>query len=314
MKQFLRCFMTLLLLAMSACATPNKPLEDREGGIVGTGIVGTITKLGSIYVNGQRIIFPPDMIVASPLGIITADMLGVGETVVVEATFDSGSWSADQISQYLPVVGPVSAAGADGFAVLGSEILINKKTAFGGVADAGALENGDWVAVNGLWRGSSVIASRVVKIDRQDQAIIVGSYRSGGTDAPAYVGGTAIIGMSFRHAQPNYVMTVSGVPGQNGIVARSVAVGLFTRPVGKILMEGYLSQPGPQGLYTIYGSGVIAYTGRVPMPMFSGRGLYCAQSTGRKPIVPLVKLPENEQDRKRLLETLGQVSAERCGK
>ncbi|MEX3009739.1 DUF5666 domain-containing protein [Hoeflea sp. TYP-13] len=311
--RFLTCLMTLFVLATCALAAENKPQEDREGGIVGTGIVGTITELGSIYVNGQHVIFPADMIVASPLGIKPAAALGVGETVVVEATFADGSWNADYISQYLPVIGPVSAAGADGFSVLGSEILIDSDTAFDGVADAAALGQGDWVAINGLWRGNTVVASLVIKIDRQDEAVIVGSYRSDGTQGPAYVGGTQIIGMTPRHAQPDDVLTVRGVPAQNGIEALNVALGLFTRPVADILMEGYLSQPGPQGLYTIYGSGVIAYAGDEPMAVFSGRGLYCAQSVERQPIVPLAELPEDEQDRMQLLESLGREAAERCG-
>lgn len=289
----------------------NKPEDEREGGIVGTGIVGTITELGSIYLNGQHVLFPDGIVIASVLGERPAEQLTVGETVVLEAVHDGDRWHATQISHYIPLVGPVTAVAPDAVTVLGSRIVIGPDTLL--ASGAGELAAGDWVAVYGLWRGTDVIGSRIVKIDPRDDAIVVGTFRTQEADGSVLVGGTRVTGILPRHAGPDSVLTVHGTPDRGIINAQSIAVGLFSGPVGDILMEGYLSEPGPQGLYTIYGSGVVAFAGDQPMTVPQGRGLYCAQSTERQPIVTLGELPEDETLRKRLLADIGEEAARRCG-
>ncbi|MCP4316904.1 MAG: hypothetical protein GY789_13045 [Hyphomicrobiales bacterium] len=249
--------------------------------------------------------------VVSSLGINSASELVVGQTVIVEAVHGDGSWHAGNIGLYTPIVGPVSVVGANGVSVLGSQVLVGPDTVFADGADALAGE--DWIAVYGLWRGSDVVASRIVKIEPRNEAIVVGTFRIDDADGSILVGGTRVSVITPSHAKPDDVLTVRGTPGNGDIAAQSIAIGLFSGPVGDILMEGYLSQPGPQGLYTIFGSGVIAWAGDQPMDVFSGRGLYCAQSNEREPIVSLAELPEDETIRKQLLDDLGREAARKCG-
>ena len=311
MTRFLTSIILILAFTVSGYAVDDKPQDEREGGIVGTGIVGTITELGSIYVNGQHVLYPEGTVVASPLGDRLAADLTVGETVALEAVRSNGGWHAMHIALYIPVVGPVSDTGPDGLTVLGSRINISVDTVFANGADD--LAAGDWIAVYGLWRDMEVMGSRIVKIDPRDDAIIVGTLQPDAADGSIVVGGTRVTGITPRHAVPGSVVTVHGRPENGGIAAQGIAVGLFAGPVSDILMEGYLSQPGSQGLYTIYGSGVVAYAGDQPMTVPQGRGLYCAQSTERQPIVSLAQLPEDEAVRKRLLADVGRQAATQCG-
>lgn len=289
------------LVTFPVPATENESEGSREGGIVGTGIVGAVTDLGSIYVNGQHIVFPDGLKLASSIGERTADSLVPGETVAAEAVFSDGKWTANSINHYLPITGPVGAADSGKLTIMGSDIAVSGDTDFIGFGSAGKPGTGDWIAVNGLWNGDTVIATRIVKIEPQSEARIVGTYRAGKDGTPGKVGGTGVPGIKLRHVRPGDVLTVKGPPEATSLQPQTVTIGLFAGPVGDILMEGYLSQPDLQGIYTIYGSGVMAYAGSEPMAVPSERGLYCASSADRKPIVQITSLPEGSLDRRELL-------------
>ena len=309
-------FLTLLIFLSSAApghAESEKPEEEREGGIVGTGIVGTITGLGSIRVNGQRIVFQSDLVAASELGDRPAGDLQPGETVAVEAVRDGGEWAARHIRQYLPVIGPVSRASDGSLTVLGSGIETGPDTELIGFDGGGGTPGaGDWIAVNGLWRKDSVVATRIERIDPRSEAVVVGTYRPDSDGAGFMVGGTRVVGMEVRHADLGDVLTVRGIEVQGNLRAGGVAQGLFVGPVEVLLMEGYLSQPDPSGIYTIYGSGIAASLGDRDMPISADRGLYCALAAGAPSIAELTTLPESEPDRRALLDGQGEDLALRC--
>ncbi len=311
-KRFCLCILSLLLLTIAPSASQNKPDEEREGGIVGTGIVGTITNLGSIFVNGQQVHFADDLIVKSDMGDRPATALEIGETVAVDALFDEGEWRAAHINHYLPIIGPVTTVSDSGVVILGSRVVVTPDTQVFGTGSAAMLEVGDWIAVNGLWRDNGVVASRIDRIAPQAQAIVVGSYRQN-AEGQNMVGGTQFSPVELNHAISGDLLTVRGQPEDGHLRAETVATGLFTATVGTVLMEGYLSQPGPHGLYTIYGSGVIAYAGEEPMTVPTQRGLYCALTTPREPITRIAELPESRIDRNQVLTNLGTVDKDPCG-
>ncbi len=303
-KRVLAISSIVTLVAFPVPATEKETEESREGGIVGTGIVGAITELGSIYVNGQHIVFPDGLKLTSPLGERTADSLVPGETVAAEAVFADGKWTSGSINHYLPITGPVEAADTGKLTVMGSEIAVRRDTDFVGFGKGEQPETGDWIAVNGLWNGNTVVATRIVKIEPQSQARIVGTYRRGEDGDAGKVGGTRVLGIKLRHVRPGDALTVHGMPEETALQTETVTIGLFAGPVGDILMEGYLSQPDLEGIYTIYGSGVMAYAGPDPMTVSTERGLYCASSADRKPIVQITSLPEEGPDRRQLLNGL----------
>ncbi|MCP4305609.1 MAG: hypothetical protein GY788_12195 [bacterium] len=285
-----------LLAAGASNVFSSEIQEEREGGIVATGIVGTITELGSIYMNGQHVRFDEGLSVASPLGERPASSLVPGETVVVEALRRGDDWQADVLRAYLPLVGPISRLGERSLTMLGATVVI-PEDALSMTAFVGSdLVDGDWVAVSGLWNGDAVVSSRIEKVQPLPLASAVGTYypdvptdRVGGADR---VGAVLMHGVEIEHARPLDVLTVQGAPTDNGIDVETVAIGLFTGPVGEVLFEGYLSQPGIGGAYTVQGSGFLAYVGDPQMVIDPNRGLFCGRAEGVTTIERVLDLPD----------------------
>ena len=273
----------LLLLALPAYADTRKAAEEeREGGIVGTGIVGTIQSLGSIIVNGRRITFDDTLMVPTPMGEKPARMLRPGETVAVNARPAGSDWEATGIAVMLPLLGPAEIE--DGrLTILGSEVA----TGGADLTEAlGPIEADAWYAVSGLWQDRRIMATRIERV-APGTAQISGSYFPLDEGGGFRVGGTTVTGLDLAHVSTGDVVTVRGVPGPAGLGATDVRIGLFDEPMGMILSEGYLSPPMPGGLYTVLGSGLVAYTDNPGMIDPTSVGLFCAQAGGGEGIRPV---------------------------
>lgn len=300
----------MLLAGLSPGIVSAEEREETEGGIVGTGIVGTITELGSIYVNGQHILFDPDQTVASPLGDRPAASLVPGETVAVEAVRAADAWQALALRAYLPIVGPVASVEGRRLAALGAAIEIPAGVASVEQFVGEPVAAGDWIAVSGFWRGDTVVASRIEKIPAQPLASAVGTYRP--SDEFDSVGAVRLIGVRLEHARPMDLLTVQGAPSTGGIAVEAVAIGLFTGPVGEVLFEGYLSQPNLQGAYTVQGSGFLAYADQ-PMTVDGSRALFCGVTGGVGRIERILDLPESTARRDDVLRAFRADAAPPCG-
>jgi hypothetical protein len=241
---------------------------EREGGILGTGIVGTITDLGSIYVNGQHIRFAPDFAVADGITVTTAHQLRPGHTVAVVAMPDEEGWQASYVRQITPLVGPVQSLSSDGFTILGTPVVTS-----------GSAENdlkvGDWVAVSGLWNAGQVMASRVEPAPEDSPARIEGSVIDVVAGQPLTIGGTRIAGLLPRHLQEGDVVRVSGSATQESLQATSLETGVFAGKPQVVLSEGYFSAPKPSGFYTLLGSGIVSYTNNPTMIDPASRQFAC---------------------------------------
>jgi hypothetical protein len=288
---------------IGTAAVDTEITGESEGGIIGTGIVGTITELGSIYVNGQHIKFTKTQNLTSPLGVRPAAELVPGETVIVEATANNGSWQAQKIRSYLPIIGPLHHVSLNRLSVMGTDILVTKDTDCIGFNNIRKLKPNDWIAVSGLWQGNRIIATRIEKIQAQPFATVLGTYRLS-EDNMAFIGGTAIQNFTPQHAKPGDVLTVQGTGTTEGIEARDATIGLFSGPVLDVIIEGYMSQPGAQGAYTIFGSGLVAYMGPVSMAIPVDRGVYCVKAGEQANIRRVSNLPEDKTKRRRLLHDL----------
>ncbi|KZL25851.1 hypothetical protein [Pseudovibrio sp. Ad37] len=236
--------------------------EEREGGILGTGIVGTITRLGSIIVNDQRITFPPDLPVKNELGPLTALQLMPGDTVAVVAALTGLNWEAKSIRRIVPIIGPVSEvkSGETGriLEIMGTFIHVPE-------AIATKVKQGDWVAISGLWQAEDVLATRVEVVPPRQSAVIIGSNLSVGASNVPQIGNTLIAGIIPQHVQSGDVIRVTGVPEAGSIRAMSLEAGIFDGKVGLVQAEGYLSPPNSTGLYTLLGSGMVAFTDQPDM-------------------------------------------------
>jgi len=230
----------------------DKDDPEREGGVTGTGIVGTITRLGSIVVNGLRVTFADDMSLENPVAIALAQDLRPGHTVAAQVVPDGDDWQALSIAQVLPVVGPVSDVDQAGFWVLGTRVFADQGT---------AVSQGDWVAVSGLWQLDTIVASRVDRIEPQPFASVTGTY-FGPEDAsrPLRIGTTLVDGIRPENARDGDVIRVRGQPGDGRLTAESIDLGLFDTRVGLVMAQGYMSAPSRAGHYAILGTGMAAFT------------------------------------------------------
>ncbi|WP_051927692.1 DUF5666 domain-containing protein [Ruegeria halocynthiae] len=267
---FSRVLATTLIALWLAVPSHAQESEEREGGIIGTGIVGTITHLGSVYVNGLRIQTDDAMAVTGSAPAITADELQPGHTVAIVAALADDGWVARQIRQVLPVVGPVTAIARAELTVLGTKIDAGEHVA--------GVNVGDWVAISGLWQGRRVIASRIETLTGTDhQARLSGTYLGPDLNGNTVVGGSNVSGISPRHLQLGELVRVFGQPTPDGIEATRLETGLFDATVGLIQVQGYYSVPKPSGLYTVLGSGLVSYTDQPEMIEQSDRVIRCGQ-------------------------------------
>lgn len=243
--------------------------EDKEGGIGGTGIFGTVTAFGSIVVNGQTIDID-QAAKPSEAPLAGQDLpLTVGSAVIVEAHSDDGTWTADRVSLFLPVVGPIGAIDREAgvVTVMGTPVLLDDDTTLvdrrgyvdGKVIGLAALEPGDRLAVSGIWKGGEVIASRIDRLDDHGPASLRGLLLKTG-DA-ATVGGTRLAeGCCDMIDAPAYVHLI-GAYEDSRFRVEQADVGstlLFGDEVDRLIVEAYLARD-PDGVgFHLSGFGIPA--------------------------------------------------------
>lgn len=287
----------ILFWIFTFSASVAEETEDREGGIVGTGIVGVIHSLGSIHVNGQVIEFPATFPIVSPLGARDAASLKPGETVVVEAVRQSGKWMAKSIRHITPLLGPASLTSDTSISILGADVIITPNTILQDIALSELADNYQWLAIDGLWKKDQLIASYIRKIKPRALAQVTASYIKTGINQntqmrDASIGGVQVENFRAKHAKPGEVVTVIGTPQDKGLVAQTITRGLFENKLRQKLIEGFLSQPDETGFYTVYGSGAVAYASQSDASMPNERGIHCIIYDENDQIRRVAELPE----------------------
>lgn len=223
----------------------DKDHDETEGGIIGTGITGVVTAVGNVSVNGENVWIP------AGLAAKAAANLMPGHVVAMKVTPHNAEWRAVTLKQVFALVGPLERDSYNNWSVLGSILF--------GLDDSG-LEPGDWVAVSGLWNRDGVTVSRVDHVE-PGIAQVSGSYLGADADGAVKIGTSRLFGDALSGLAPGEFVQVSGRPSGNGIEVEAVDAGLYDNPVQVSLIEGYFSPArGDNGLYTVYGSGLIAYT------------------------------------------------------
>ncbi len=292
---FLRILAAILIMTAWVAPVTARDNEDREGGIIGTGIVGTITDLGSIIVNGLHLEITDDMPVDGAIPAMNASELRPGHTVAIVAERQGDDWYARNIRQVYPLVGEVSATTEAGITVMGTEVELNDLLP--------EIKVGDWVAISGLWQGQKVNASMIERLPRpQPEARLSGTYLGPDRNGNDMVGDTVIIGIRPSHLQPGDLVRVFGRPTPNGIDATRLETHLFGERVGVVQVQGYYSTPQPDGLYTVLGSGLVAYTDQPEMIDGSTKIIECGEN-GR--LGNVMADPSGSEPDTRVLQELG---------
>jgi hypothetical protein len=280
-RQLLRATSVFAALFLSTPQVVAEGEGTREGGLTGTGIIGEVMALGSIIVNGQRITFAHDLTVDSVLGTTLARDLVPGDIVAVAVAPQDQHWTAEAITQMFPLVGPVDAVNDATFTILGVEIAWPNAAAL--------LSTGNWVAVSGFWARDTLQPTRLQIIEPQDHVSVQGSYRLLPEGETATIGPFDLNIERLQHARDGDVIRVDGQWRNNALVAQGVHLGLFDRPVGLVLAQGYLSDVAASGHYTVSGTGLSAYTDNLQADMKEERVTVCGINGA---LVPTSDLPQ----------------------
>ena len=311
--------------ALSLLGAGCTPLRDRRadttgqsgGGIGGTGVMadagpgvfGTITALGSIYVNGLHIELPAGLVTSGLLD-GTAAPLTVGQSVAVATARSGDALHARKVVEILPLVGPVE--GVDllqrRITVMGTPVRLERRTALldrtGEVAlPLAAIVPGDWLAVSGLWREGAVIASRIERLSARATARATGLLRVDG--GAVRIGGTAI--SDANRAAPGFA-AVSGAYRDGRLVAERIVTGadeLFPAELDRLIVEAFLARNPDDPGYHLSGFGIPMNPASTVPATVGQRSIFVGRYDGSFLIERSFAVPEDATIRQGFLERIG---------
>ena len=293
--------------------------DEKEGGIGGTGIFGTVTAFGSIIVNGQVIDINDDA-PSSEKRLVGRDLpMSVGSTVIVEATSDGTLWTADRVSLFLPIVGPMTAIDPDAgiVVVMGTPVVLGDDAALvdrrgyadGKVIGLSALSPGDRLAVSGIWNGGEVIASRIDRLEDEGPHGLRGLLLK--TGETAFVGGTPLDDACCdRLKAPAFFSAVGEfIDGRFNIGRAEVGSAfLFRESVDQLIVEGYLARD-PDGVgFHLSGFGLPADQSSPVKARPGVRSLFVGRYDDAFRIQQSIALPDDRTERIDLLRSLDDLA------
>jgi hypothetical protein len=228
-----------------------------DGGIDGTGIIGTITRFGSIIVNGARVAFDSTLPVESLDGATTPQDFRIGHVVALETIERNGVLYARNARIRFPVAGLVTNIDTrqnrisvlDRWVQMSPDVLINDDI---NPDLPPILGIGDYVQVSGLTRPDGIIDASRVERRPAGRTRIVGTVTS-----------TNAEGFKIERRQfnwPNGRVNLNVTPGSRVVVTgryrqgQMIATRMRVRPsvpfggrYRRLLVEGF-AQPDPQGV------------------------------------------------------------------
>ena len=186
-----RLLLAGLWLAGSSSARAQKVRGD-DHGIGGTGIVGVIQRFGSIFVNGERIGYAPNVPVRIDGELTSPSALRIGHVARVLALRQAnGTLATSGIEAVSEAIGPIETLGNGEMTVLGQKVIWAGRESW--------RRPGSTVAVFGLRRTDGVIVASLVQkrrdsatrvsglLERDHNGMRIGGLRLSGVD-PALVG------------------------------------------------------------------------------------------------------------------------------
>lgn len=283
---------------VAGCGAPREFTETSrpqpEGGVGGTGIVGVVTELGSVIVCGRRVGISDRTKITDALGSRSRTDLRTGHSLTIEAEETATGLVARRVHIDQPVIGVLESIAEDGRLLSVNGVAVRLEP--GAELRAGL---GDRVAVSGLWRGRSVIASRVDDLPGSGPSVLAGevSVVSGQLTIQGYPVRSAA---SSAPAAGNFA-TAKGSAQDGVLLADDVMAGRFfgaAGPLKALLIEGYLEPVGTAPGYAISGLGH-SFDPRARLDQLSsGRVLFTGAYTGAFAVELGLPLPEGVQARR----------------
>jgi len=256
-----RTLLLSLMLAAAGCGpTPNRDggvadrgiggtgvsVSDRGiggTGISGTGIVGTVTAFGSIWVNGLRVDLPSTTQLRIEGHPAQPADVRIGQTVAMTAVPGGPTGlSAQRLEVRFAVAGPVERTTA------GSTLVLGQRIDLADAEGTTALTPGRWVAISGLRRPDGVIdASRVDPWEPARGWILRGRLDSVTPKTLTVAGLTLSRGRSLTGTLPAVGSTVrvAGKPDPNAALAvEADPFNPFGSTVSALSIETYVDASG----------------------------------------------------------------------
>lgn len=291
----------VLLCGAAACTLPyHLPAQEREveGGIGGTGIVGILTDFGSLIIGGHTVETLAQTRYESAFGQLTERDLALGDSLTVEAVGDSDNLVARRIHVTYPLVGQVASIEERAAVINGVTVTLSPTGA--------APRIGDRVAVSGLWKGTTVVASRIARAGSPLDLIAGDVSRVG---LSSLIGGVKVRGGGIGRAAPASFATALGTfdPGTQSLAAQTVRLGRFTNaagPLQRLAIEGFL-EPAPRAPgYRVSGLGHSFARNLNLAPFAASRTLFIGPYDETFAANRAITLSENLQERRTVLRSL----------
>lgn len=305
-------------MGLAGCAQLQSPgsLETAErpseGGIGGTGIVGTLVDSKRFTVNGLDLTADETLALRDAFGPVTRDRLALGQVLTVEAAaVETGELRARALSIVHPLIGTIESIDRGKISVLGTEITVERGAPRKDAAGRNFRPKvGQRVAVSGLWRGPDVVASRLDLLAEPGAApaVIAGVVKAGPSPDRPTLGGLELRlpGAVAAPALGTFV-TAQGARSGKGFEVVSLREGRFqgaAGPLERLSVEGYLDRVPRAPGFVVADLGH-SFDPEAKLQSFAEeRALYVGPYVGTFEVALGLPLPENFSQRRRLVERI----------
>ena len=294
-----------LLLSAAIPSQPQAQARDDlpppEGGIGGTGIVGLLTSVQPLSINGLVLAEGSDTLFRDAFGQISSASLRPGQSVTILArTVEDAPPRAVLVDRTTPLIGQLERTEA-GFAVNGVALRPEPGVRPGAAA-------GTRVAVSGLWDGDAVVASRIDPAPEGSPDVIAGTLERSLT-------GNRIAGVPIGRASgamrvPDHGFgTFIGRYDDGRFAVSQVSAGRFqgqgARSLRALLVEGYLEPADRSPGYRVSGLGHSFDRAARLAPVAGERVLFEGPYRSTFRVETGLVLPEEAGARRRLLAREG---------
>lgn len=232
------------------------------------GVFGTVERVAPLVVAGQQIEMPADLPVISPLG--TGQSILVGDVLAVRGVLVGGRLHAERVLAIHLIVGPVSGLAERTATVMGTDVHIPPEV---------TVNIGGWYAVSGLWRGDTVITSRMRGVEPGSFGQIIGVLDE---DGPK-IGSSIISGGQIpKDGYGDDIWILNGTPQEKGLSVRLNSKGVFGGPVDLALWQGYATPPVASQTYMIHGTSIAGTASDAQIP---GAGALITRCVGQSSVL-----------------------------
>jgi len=308
------------LMTASGCTLldndPQRRAESRPGGGIGgtgvdsgeptrVGVLGTVRGFGSVLVNGVRVRAPADFPVGSPLGRSRVRALNAGDVVEVIGRRADDGLAPIRMARLVALAGPVTATGGDGdtLTVMGVPVTPAPDATIALQGGKLGLSTDRRVVVSGLWRGDTVVASRIEAAPANAGRDVVGGVVRG--TSPRRIGPLRLDAEGRAMPEAGTYASLTGRYADGRFKVRGVNTGhpVLTQRLDRLSVEAYAG--AIHGKPALHGVGLRLAAGTRLQRLSGGRGVFIGGLDGAFRVQHGVPLPESLTAQRDALKAIG---------